>query len=137
MNVSKIVTFVVLAFFYFRKERERDVGRGRSQQVSPQPSNCPLSYLAPASSCSMRPLLYLLGLELISSVTGGFWQMTLLFLILWLFPPLPSEQITATIGMFCSFFPVSLSSRAGCFGPFRPASAGALLPSDSLRNQHV
>lgn len=68
----------------------------------------------------------------------GLWQLEVLILILWLSPPLPSEQITAAI----EFTPLPICSLAAAGGPgsFRRASDGALLCSGSATrqtNQHI
>ena len=90
-------------FLFLRRKR----GKGKRQQARPQLCNCPLStffasYLARAPPCSILPSLYLLGIKLIISSVWpkALWQLNVLILIVWLLPPLPSEQITATIEFF-------------------------------------
>lgn len=65
-------------------------------------SNCPLttylSCLASTLFCSFTVSTWKMNFL---HLAKGLWQLTVLILILWHFPPLSSEQITAAIEIFC------------------------------------
>lgn len=97
---------------FLLREREKEEKDSRPQLCNSSLSTFFASYLVPALPCSTVSLLYTWKMDFLC-LAKGLWQLKLLILILWLFPPLPSEQITATIEMFflgCSWLTWSIQT---------------------------